>query len=186
MRVIAGRYRGRRLRSAPVSVLRPTADRVKEALFSILGGWISGAHVVDLYAGAGGLGIEALSRGAERVTWVERDPVLLALIRTNLASLGVNEPSASVHVVRSDVDAFLRRLEPGSRLILLADPPYREGAPGLLRWLAAHPSGYAAAILEHSAGETPGAELAPEAELDRRAYGNVGLTVITPAGDAIE
>lgn len=181
MRVIAGRWRGRRLRSAPRLALRPTADRVKEALFSILGDRVAGAHVVDLYAGAGGLGIEALSRGAARVTWVERDPGLAALIRANLDSLGVAESPGVAAVVRSDANAFLRRLEPDPCMVLLADPPYDVGAPGLLLWLAAHPRGYAAAALEHRARETPGEERTLRARADRRTYGNVGLTIFAPA-----
>src|SRR5688500_4489897 len=100
MRVIAGRCGRRRLRSSPARALRPTADRVKEALFNILGDGLVGAEVVDLYAGTGGLGIEALSRGAERVTWVERDPVLAGLIRDNLRALDIPEPSAAARVVR--------------------------------------------------------------------------------------
>ncbi len=180
MRVVAGRFRGRRLRSAKAPALRPTADRVKEALFSILGGCVDGADVVDLYAGTGALGIEALSRGAARVTWVERDPALVALVRQNLSSLGVAEPSAEARVLRGDAEAFLNRLAPDPRLVLLADPPYHEGAPGLLRWLARHPYGYAAAVLEHPARERPGEDLAPRARLDRRTYGSVGLTVFTP------
>jgi 16S rRNA (guanine966-N2)-methyltransferase len=180
MRVVAGRFGGRRLRSARTPALRPTADRVKEALFSILGDLLDGADVVDLYAGTGALGIEALSRGAARVTWVERDPALVTLVRENLASLGVAEPSVEARVLRGDAGAFLTRLAPDARLVLLADPPYHGGAPGLLRWLARHPDGYAAAALEHPARERPGEELVPHAELDRRAYGSVGLTVFTP------
>jgi 16S rRNA (guanine(966)-N(2))-methyltransferase RsmD len=153
---------------------------VKEALFSILGDWIEGGDVVDLYAGSGALGIEALSRGAARVTWVERDPALVELIRANLSSLDVGEPSHEARIVRGDVDAFLARLGPDPRLVLLADPPYRVGASGLLRWLARHPQGYVAAVLEHAARESPGADLAARARLDRRTYGNVGLTVFTP------
>jgi 16S rRNA (guanine966-N2)-methyltransferase len=180
VRVVAGRFRGRRLRAARKAGLRPTADRVKEALFSILGGFLDQADVVDLYAGTGALGIEALSRGAARVTWVERDPALATLVHENLASLGVAEPSPEARVVRANADAFLARLGPGPRLVLLADPPYDVGAPGLLRWLARHPRGYAAAALEHPAGESPGDELAGRARADRRTYGNVGLTVFTP------
>ena len=180
MRVVAGRFGGRRLRSARTPALRPTADRVKEALFSILGEVLEEAEVVDLYAGTGALGIEALSRGAARVTWVERDPALARLVRENLAALGVVEPSAEARVVRGDAGAFLRRLTPDPRLVLLADPPYDGGALGLLRWLARHPRGYAAAVLEHPARERPGEDLAPHADLDRRTYGSVGLTVFTP------
>lgn len=182
MRVIAGLWRGRRLRAAPGRELRPTADRVREALFSILGPWIPDAAVIDLYAGTGALGIEALSRGARSVTWVERDPRRVALIRDNLAALGVADPSPAARVVRADAAAFLRGVAPEPRLVLLADPPYRLGAPALLDWIADHPSGYAVAALEHAAAEEPGRALAERgfAHADRRAYGNVGVTVLRP------
>lgn len=153
---------------------------MKEALFGILGGRVAGAHAIDLYAGTGALGIEALSRGAERATWVERESALVRLIRRNLMELGIEEPSRAARVVQGHVAPFLRRLNPESRLVLLADPPYDVGAPDLLRWIEAHPDGYAAAVLEHSLLETPGQELAEAARLDRRAYGNVGITVFTP------
>ena len=115
MRVVAGAYRSRRLR-APASA-RPTADRVREALFSILGD-VSGARVLDLFAGSGALGIEALSRGAAAATFVERDVGAAELIRRNLESLG-----ASGAVVRRDALAFLRS-EPGTYDLVLVDPPY--------------------------------------------------------------
>jgi 16S rRNA (guanine966-N2)-methyltransferase len=183
VRVVAGRWRGRRLRSAPGRELRPTADRLREALFSILGGSVAGAPVVDLYAGTGALGIEALSRGAARVTWVERDARRVELVRSNLAALGVEEPSPSARVVRAAAGDFLRRLAPDPKLVLLADPPYRAGAPELLRWLVDHPRGYAVAALEHASGEAPGSDLAERgvARLDRRSYGNVAVTLFRPA-----
>jgi 16S rRNA (guanine966-N2)-methyltransferase len=92
MRVIAGRFRGRRLTAPRGSGTRPTADRVREALFSMLGE-IEGASVLDLFAGTGALGIEALSRGAASAVFVERDPAALAALRANLAALGLQTPA---------------------------------------------------------------------------------------------
>jgi 16S rRNA (guanine966-N2)-methyltransferase len=105
VRIVAGEFRGRRLQSPRGVRTRPTADRVREALFSMLGD-VSGARVLDLYAGSGALGIEALSRGAESALFVERDARAAAAIERNLASLGLDEP-----VVRRDVVRFLARAE---------------------------------------------------------------------------
>ena len=103
MRVIAGRYRGRRLKVPPGVRTRPTADRVREALFSILGD-VEDVRVADLFAGSGALGIEALSRGAEHATFVERDHAAVGVLRFNLAALGIVE---GVEVFEWDVLGWL-------------------------------------------------------------------------------
>jgi 16S rRNA (guanine966-N2)-methyltransferase len=99
VRVIAGTARGRPLSAPPGSQVRPTADRVREALFSALSGELEGAEVLDLFAGSGALGIEALSRGAASATFVEQDPRALAAIAANLDRAGVG---ARARVVRAD------------------------------------------------------------------------------------
>jgi 16S rRNA (guanine966-N2)-methyltransferase len=117
MRVVAGEFRGRRL-AAPRGVrTRPTADRVREALFSMLND-VSGARVLDLYAGSGALGIEALSRGASSATFVESDPGAVAVIQRNLDALG-----ADAEVRRQDVVRFLYERE-GPFDLVFCDPPY--------------------------------------------------------------
>jgi 16S rRNA (guanine966-N2)-methyltransferase len=131
VRVIAGIAKGRRLRAA--SGTRPTADSVKEALFSTLGPRVAGGRVLDLYAGSGALGIEALSRGAETATFVERDPRAVSVIRTNLEATGF---SGRARVVEAPVERFLAS-GPGGAWgpggpdwgafdLVLADPPYAE------------------------------------------------------------
>jgi 16S rRNA (guanine966-N2)-methyltransferase len=117
VRVIAGEFKGRRLHTARGSRTRPTADRVREALFSMLGD-VSGARVLDLYAGSGALGIEALSRGAESALFGERDQAALAALRRNLDAVG-----ARADVRRQDVLRFLARPE-GTFDLVLCDPPY--------------------------------------------------------------
>src|SRR5262245_14425491 len=87
MRIVAGELRGRPLKSPTWAGLRPTSDRLRETLFNILGASVRGARVLDGYAGTGAIGIEALSRGAARVTFVERDPRAVKLIEANLAPL---------------------------------------------------------------------------------------------------
>jgi 16S rRNA (guanine966-N2)-methyltransferase len=116
VRVVAGEFRGRRL-AAPRGVrTRPTADRVREALFSMLGD-VSGARVLDLYAGSGALGIEALSRGAGSAVFVERDPRAVAAIERNLESLGLEQ-----EVLRQDAVRFLARAERESIAPARAEP----------------------------------------------------------------
>ena len=125
MRVVAGRARGRVLRAPAGTATRPTSDRVREAVFNILSSMdaISGAAVVDLFAGSGALGIEALSRGSGSVTFVERERAATEAIAANLAVLG--EEGRRGRVVRADVVGWVRRLPPGTRVgVVFADPPY--------------------------------------------------------------
>ncbi|MEX5218628.1 MAG: 16S rRNA (guanine(966)-N(2))-methyltransferase RsmD [Nitrospiraceae bacterium] len=126
MRVIAGVHRGRRLLGPSGPAIRPTSDRVKEALFSIVGDRIVGARVLDLYAGTGALGIEALSRGAAHVTFIEEDVSAGRLLQANLQRCRrVGTPD--VHVSATRVESYLRRgRRPHPFDIVLADPPYAE------------------------------------------------------------
>jgi 16S rRNA (guanine966-N2)-methyltransferase len=117
VRIVAGEFKGRPLVAPRGRRTRPTADRVREALFSMLGD-VSGARVLDLYAGSGALGIEALSRGAGSAVFVERDARAAAAIERNLASLGLEQS-----VVRQDVVRFLGRAE-GPFDLVFCDPPY--------------------------------------------------------------
>jgi 16S rRNA (guanine966-N2)-methyltransferase len=117
VRVVAGEFRGRRLAAPRGARTRPTADRVREALFSMLGD-VSGARVLDLYAGSGALGIEALSRGARSAVFVERDARAVSAIERNLASLGLEQ-----RVVRQDAARFLARAQ-GTFDLVFCDPPY--------------------------------------------------------------
>lgn len=125
MRVIAGRFGGRRLAAPPGTGTRPTADRVREALFSILGP-PTGAEVLDLFAGSGALGLEALSRGAASVTFVERDRRAAGVLRENLEALGVGDDEArvlAIEAVRHLRDAATRG---DAYDLVLLDPPYRD------------------------------------------------------------
>ncbi|MBW3601366.1 MAG: 16S rRNA (guanine(966)-N(2))-methyltransferase RsmD [Actinobacteria bacterium] len=120
-RVIAGTARGRRLQVPPGGTTRPTSDRVREALFSVLGPRVPGAAVADLFAGSGGLGIEALSRGAARAVFVDADPRAAAAIRANLRATGL---AGAATVVRGDADAFCARPRGHPFHLVLVDPPY--------------------------------------------------------------
>jgi 16S rRNA (guanine966-N2)-methyltransferase len=131
MRVVAGSARGRKIIAPPGLDVRPTLDRVRQAIFNALDarGAVEDARVIDVFAGSGALGIEALSRGAERVTFVEHDRKSLTCIKENLESLGFMEQAT---IVRSDVVAWSAWKVPEADLILV-DPPYTfSGWPQLL------------------------------------------------------
>lgn len=122
LRVIAGQWRGRRLEFPDLPGLRPTPDRVRETLFNWLAPVLPGARCLDLFAGSGALGIEALSRGAAEVAFVERHPRAVRLLRENLARLNAR----GARVEQADALAWLRR--PGTPFeIVLLDPPFGEG-----------------------------------------------------------
>jgi 16S rRNA (guanine966-N2)-methyltransferase len=122
LRVIAGRLKGRRLKAPAWEGLRPTSDKLRETLFNILAPRLARARVLDGYAGTGAVGIEALSRGAAHVTFVERDRRAVALIRENLAGCGIE---ADYTIQAGDFVALIaRRGQPGGFDLVLLDPPY--------------------------------------------------------------
>jgi 16S rRNA (guanine966-N2)-methyltransferase len=134
VRVVAGRFGGRRLQAPPGRDTRPTSDRVREALFAMLGP-LEGERVLDLFAGSGALGIEALSRGAAAATLVERDARAIAVIRANLQALELAGDEA--RVVHAPAHAALRDASARGDAydLVLLDPPYRD-APALGRELS--------------------------------------------------
>ena len=124
MRIAGGEWRGRALKAPPGDVLRPTQDRVREALFSMLMHETPGARFLDLFAGVGGVGLEALSRGAADCTFVELAPRHLAFLRANVAALAAE---ARCHLVRADAYAWLETFEGAPFDVAFADPPYELG-----------------------------------------------------------
>ena len=123
MRIIAGTYKGRRLRTLAGSMTRPTSDRLRETLFNILAPWIDGSRFLDICAGSGAVGIEALSRGASEVTFIEHSRDACAVIEGNLNALGA---AGCATIQRRGVTAALKSLEQSSRQFDIAffDPPY--------------------------------------------------------------
>ncbi|WP_026263994.1 16S rRNA (guanine(966)-N(2))-methyltransferase RsmD [Paenibacillus terrigena] len=124
MRVISGSARGRSLKAVPGMGTRPTTDKVKEAIFSMIGPYFDGEYVLDLFAGTGGLGIEALSRGAERAIFVDMDPKSIEVIKQNLKTVKLE---SQAEVYRNDAMRAIKALEKrakGFDLIFL-DPPYK-------------------------------------------------------------
>jgi 16S rRNA (guanine966-N2)-methyltransferase len=149
LRIIAGRWRGRRLVTTAGRAVRPTGDRMKQTLFDVLAPVVPGANVCDLYAGSGNLGFEALSRGARRVVLVETAAAALAAIARNRAALGAG---GELEVVRGDALRYLAGsyVEPFD--LVLADPPYDLGVEAALldaaRGAALRPGG--CFVLQHS------------------------------------
>ena len=129
LRIIGGSWRGRRLRFPAAALIRPTPDRVRETLFNWLGAGVAGARCLDLFAGSGALGLEALSRGAAHVTFVERDPGAARELRARLAEWG----AANAEIVRGDALGFLAGAAQPFDVVFL-DPPF---ASGLLEEAAA-------------------------------------------------
>lgn len=125
MRIISGIYRGRQLKSPPSAQTRPTSDRLRETLFNVLAPRIESTRFLDLCAGTGAVGIEALSRGAEHVTFVDQSRKMCALIEANTSALGIDEKE--FEIVSADASEYLRRhakkeQEPFD--IIFFDPPY--------------------------------------------------------------
>ena len=123
MRVIAGEWKGQRLSTPAGRTIRPTADQVRHALMDTLAPWLHGARFLDLFAGAGGVGIEALSRGAAKTIFVEIDPIALEPLRENLRRLGARERG---RIVRREVSHALETFrQSGERFrLIFLDPPY--------------------------------------------------------------
>jgi len=179
--VIAGEAKGRRLTGIRSSAIRPTSDRVREALFSALGAAVPGARVLDLYAGSGALGIEALSRGAASAVFVDSDREAVAAIRANLALTGTDDRAS---VVRLSVASFLAAGRHGPFDLVFLDPPYAQGPP--VQDLEALVAG---GLLDGGASvvlETRGPELIPPVEglavVSRRRYGDTTLVFLRPSG----
>lgn len=177
MRIIAGTHRGRHLSGPSGTALRPTSDKVRGALFSILGAQVLGCRFLDLYAGTGAVGIEALSRGAATVTFVESDPKAVQLLRKNLQTCQLLDRA---HVCVERTATFLERKDwwHGPYDVLFADPPYaalneleimtHAWKPGLL-------SEEATMMIEHESRTPLPASLDHAALVRRYVYGDTAL-----------
>jgi 16S rRNA (guanine(966)-N(2))-methyltransferase RsmD len=123
MRIIAGTFRSRPLQAPAGMATRPSSDRLRETLFNVLAPRLEGAHFLDLYAGSGAVGLEALSRGAEHVVFVERAPAALKVLQVNLARLQI---TAGFSIQTGSVGAYLRRAPTESKRfdLVFLDPPY--------------------------------------------------------------
>jgi 16S rRNA (guanine(966)-N(2))-methyltransferase RsmD len=187
MRIIAGAAKGRQLRSLRGRALRPTADRVREALFDILGARVEGARFLDLYAGAGAVGLEALSRGAARTVFVEHHRPAARVIEGNAVLCGL---AARARVLSAPVARALARLEregAGFDLVFL-DPPYGVGeAPAAMQALAGRaglvaPDGLV--ICQHSRREELGEQIGPFSRMRQARFGETILDLYQRPAEA--
>ena len=167
MRIIAGEYRSRKLKSVPGLEVRPTPDRLREALFNVLAPRIAGSIFVDAYAGSGAVGLEALSRGAKRVILIERKQAAIEIIRENVASLGTGKDAVSV--VRGQAGVLLANFPAD---IVFIDPPYELVAEYTLALNAVAATPCELAIAQHTSRVT----------LDE-AYGKLSKTRVLKQGD---
>ena len=171
MRIVAGEWGGRRIQAPPGRGTRPTTDRVREAWMSTVAPYLPGARVLDLFAGSGALGLEALSRGAEHCTFIEKDAKALAALKANVAALDASDRTAVFSV---DAVRYAASLEAGTFDVAFADPPYGKGfAAALAEAFAAAP--FAGLLcIEH--GKDDALPALPGARTKR--YGDTHLTFI--------
>jgi 16S rRNA (guanine966-N2)-methyltransferase len=177
MRIIAGTHRGRRIAAPKGALTRPTGDRVREALFNLVGP-VDDAAVLDLYAGSGALGLEALSRGARRCVFVESDGAACRVIRSNLEALGLT----GALVLQRDALAVLAEERSAGRRydLVLLDPPYDRWAalePRLAEALPAVVADDSMVVVETDERVEPAL---PFDRMTTRRYGSARLTVFTP------
>ena len=184
MRIIAGEFKGRRLVTPRGATTRPTADQVRIALMDTLGPRLPDARVLDLFAGSGSVGLEALSRGALHATFVERDPRAVAALDENIRTLGV-EPRAVV--ARGDVARQLGRLATGGRRfeIVFLDPPYgldlgEQALAALAPGELVAPEGVV--IAQHFTKRPPAAEYGMLRAFRTRRFGETTLTFFRAGG----
>ncbi|MDQ6689352.1 MAG: 16S rRNA (guanine(966)-N(2))-methyltransferase RsmD [Gemmatimonadota bacterium] len=167
MRIVAGKWRGRRISAPKGTAVRPTLDRVREAWMSILQLDLPGARVLDLYSGSGALGLEALSRGADSAEFVEKDPKSLRALEANITALGASD-LVSVH--KQSALSFAGGLGALDYDVAFADPPYASGDAQRLatRWIERPFSSVLS--IEHSAKDAM-----PEGGVTRK-YGSTAIT----------
>jgi 16S rRNA (guanine966-N2)-methyltransferase len=180
LRVIAGQLRGKKLATVPGRETRPTADRIRESIFNILGTAVRHAHVLDLFAGTGAFGIEALSRGADFALFIENGREALGVLTRNIQACRLADRT---RVLNGDAAGSLNGLAGGDRKfdLVFMDPPYRTGmiAPAL-RHLADSRclADKARIVVEHAAGEAVG-EAPPFHLQDHRCYGKTLVSFLT-------
>ena len=148
MRIIAGSFKGRRLEAPSWEGLRPTSDKLRETLFNVLAPRMPGARVLDGYAGTGAIGIEAASRGAAHVTFVERDRRAQALIEENLAHCGI--PADGYVIIRASVSRALDDLHAAPFDIMIFDPPYDDEIDTVIAAAGRHLAPGGIVVLEHA------------------------------------
>ncbi|HET9594181.1 MAG TPA: 16S rRNA (guanine(966)-N(2))-methyltransferase RsmD [Anaeromyxobacteraceae bacterium] len=174
MRIVAGTARGRALVTPRGTATRPTSDKVRGAVFNVLGQFFEGGAVLDLYAGSGALALEALSRGCARAVCVDADRAAAEAIARNAAACGFAE---RVEVRREPVARALGALPRAAFAIAFLDPPYADGPDAALALLPPVLAPGARAVAEHDRRRPPPDACGPLALADRRAYGDTGISI---------
>jgi 16S rRNA (guanine966-N2)-methyltransferase len=170
LRIIAGSLKGRRLNGPDWPDVRPTSDRLRETLFNVLGETVRSARVLDGFAGTGAVGIEALSRGAAHVTFVDDDPRALALVRQNLGRCGVTD---GYTILRADLAAAGSDALPAKYDLAFLDPPYALDPDAVVAAMSGAVADGGRLVLEHARRSTPPAR-----------SGALVLTRVIKAGDS--
>jgi 16S rRNA (guanine966-N2)-methyltransferase len=169
MRIVGGSLGGRVLRAPPGAATRPTSEKVREAIFNILGD-VEGARVLDMFAGSGALGIEALSRGAAHATFIDQAKPALVTVRANLRDLGLADRAT---VLAGDAVALGARHEPATPWqLVFVDPPYRSDLAVRAVQTLAHLAPDAVIVVEHDRRNAPPENLGSLLRTDQRRYGD--------------
>jgi 16S rRNA (guanine(966)-N(2))-methyltransferase RsmD len=174
VRIVAGSARGRALVAPAGTATRPTSDKVRAAIFNVLGQFFDGGAVLDLYAGTGAFALEALSRGMERAVCVESDRKAAAILRRNAEACGFAD---RVELRTEPVERALARLPEAAFALALLDPPYALGPEAALALLARPLLPGAVVVAEHDARRPPGDRYPGLALEDRRDYGAAGISI---------
>ncbi|MCD6353787.1 MAG: 16S rRNA (guanine(966)-N(2))-methyltransferase RsmD [Proteobacteria bacterium] len=181
MRIIGGKLKGRRLQACKGRFVRPTSDKIREAIFDIIAPFLSGGVVLDLFAGTGGVGIEALSRGMERTVFVEKDSRVIPILKKNIIGCQLED---RVEVISRSVSAGIKiiSLRNEKFKLIFLDPPYQENLVERTLeeiWEANLLSKGGIVIAEHSTREMVGKYYGKLAGYDCRRYGNTLLSFFT-------
>ena len=180
IRIIAGKYGGRKIDAPDSNRTHPMGERVRNAMFNSIAGEIVGARVLDAFAGTGSIGLEAISRGAKACTFVERDKVAQKILAKNVVSLGAAEQS---EIVRSSVSSWVESVGVEYYDIIFADPPYHDLQLSTVSKLFAILKPNGLMVLSHTGrGEVPNLNELGIVVVDNRSYGNAHLTSFRRVG----
>ncbi|MCM3783016.1 16S rRNA (guanine(966)-N(2))-methyltransferase RsmD [Neobacillus mesonae] len=179
MRVISGTAKGRPLKAVPGTGTRPTTDKVKEAVFSMIGPYFDGGTVLDLFAGSGGLGIESLSRGMDQAVFIDLEPKSIEVIRTNLKATGLD---GKAEVFRNEAGRALKLLAKRNFKfdLIFLDPPYRmKNADEFMMTLEANHMihDFATIVVEHDAAHDYSLQIGRFEQTRKATYGDTAISV---------
>ncbi len=173
-RIIAGAARGRRLAAPRGLGTRPTSEKVRGAVFNVLGQFFDGGVVLDLYAGTGALALEALSRGCQRAVCVEADRMAADVVRRNAEACGFGD---RVEILQAPVERAVGRLRASDFDLVFIDPPYALGPDLALSAVGAVTRSGGRVVAEHDAGRPPADAFGPLRLVDRRTWGDTGVSI---------